>query len=452
LKVLFVNPYQVHLVNKQGKIYNRVWPPLSLANCAALLEREGHYVRILDANAERLSADEVARRAVGFDKIFISSSSLDRWQCPNLDLFPFLRTVEAVRKVTDEVFILGAHGTVRPKEMLEWTRAKAAIIGEPESTVVDLCGGKELRDVRGIAFIEDGKVSITQDQEPFDLDALPMPAFHLLPMDKYYYEVLGSNFTLFEGSRGCASRCTFCLLKMYGRGVRSKSVEKRIDEIEYAISRFGVKTAYFMDLEFTVFRRQVLELCDYLIKKRYDFHWTCQTRFDLIDEALLQKMRKAGCRLIHFGVEAGSDELLKAINKRITLKQIEEGMKMVHSAKIESACFFMLGFPNSDLSEIKKTVDFAKRLNPTYALFHVTIPYPGTALYEMMRDSGQRLSDNGVFPEACVEGEMLEKVRRSAQRAYIEFYLRPKYVFSRLSKGELGLLLQQLKLFLEYVQ
>ncbi len=452
MKILLINPYQVHLVNKQGKIYNRVWPPLSLANCAALLEGEGHNVKVLDANAEHLSSAEVAKRTFGFDKVFISSSSLDRWQCPNLDLSPFLETVRAIRKITDEVFILGAHCTVRPEEMLKSTQAKAAIRGEPELTILEICNGKRLSDTKGIAFAEDGEVNITRDREPVDLNSLPMPAFHLLPMDRYYYEVLGSNFTLFEGSRGCASRCTFCLLKMYGRKVRSKSIEKRIGEIEYAISHFGVKTAYFMDLEFTVFRSQVLELCDYLIKKRYDFRWTCQTRFDLIDEVLLEKMRKSGCRLIHFGVEAGSDELLRTVNKKITLKQIEEGMKMVHSAKIGSACFFMLGFPNSDSSEIKKTIKFAKRLNPTYALFHVTIPYPGTALYDIMRDNGRHFSDNGVFPEACVEGEELEKVKRSAQRSYIGFYLRPGYIFSRLSKGELGSLLQQVKLFLEYIQ
>ena len=194
---------------------------------------------------------------------------------------------------------------------------------------------------------------------------------------------------------------------MYGKGIRRKSLEKLISEIEYAISHFRVKTSYFMDLEFTVFRRQILEFCDYLIRKQYDFRWTCQTRFDLVDEVLL--MKEAGCRLIHFGVEAGTDNLLESVNKKITIKQIEDGMRLVHQAKIESACFFMLGFPNSTVKEIEETVYFAKRLNPAYALFHVAIPYPGTFLYDQMQNNGRDFSSGDLFAEACVEGENLKK-------------------------------------------
>lgn len=451
MKILLINPYQIKLVNKRGKIYNRVWTPLALANCAALLEKQGHKVQIIDANALRLFPDEVAKRAINFDKVFISSSSLDRWQCPNLDLEPFLNTVSSIRESTDEVFVLGIHGTVKPKDLLELTQAKAVIRGEPELTIMEICQGKQLKDIRGLAFQENGKMIVTKDQEPLDLNDLPIPAFHLLPMDKYYYEVLGSNFTLFESSRGCASRCTFCLLKMYGKGVRKKSLERLIGEIDYTIANFGVKTAYFMDLEFTVFRKQILELCDYLIKKQYNFHWTCQTRFDLIDDILLKKMKQAGCRLIHFGVEAGTDDLLQMVNKKITIRQIEDGMDLVHRAKIDSACFFILGFPNFGMDEIKETINFAKRLNPTYALFHTAIPYPGTVLYDQIQNNGQKFINDEIFPEACVKGDDLQRLKKIAGHAYVGFYLRPKYIISRLSKGEFRSLLQQMKLFLGYI-
>ena len=451
MKILLINPYQIHLVNRRGKIYNRVWPPLALANCAALLEQQGHQVQIIDANALKLSPDKVAKSVTNFDKIFVSSSSLDRWQCPNLDIEPFLNTVASVRKFTDEVFILGVHGTVKPKELLELTQAKAVIRGEPELTMTEICLGKQLADIRGLVFLENGKIMVTQEQRPLDLNDLPMPAFHLLPMDEYHYEVLGSNFTLFEGSRGCASECTFCLLKMYGNGVRKKSLEKLIGEIDNAIANFAVKTAYFMDLEFTVFRKQILELCDYLIKKQYDFQWTCQTRFDLIDENLLFKMKRAGCRLIHFGVEAGTDDLLESINKKITIKQIEDGMRMVHRAQIESACFFMLGFPNSNIDEVRETINFAKRLNPTYALFHIATPYPGTTLYDQFRNNEQDYHNDELFPESCKDGNDLIKLKKTTQLAYAGFYLRPRYIISRLSRGDFQSLFRQMKLFLGYL-
>lgn len=451
MKILLVNPFQLHLVNKAGKIYNRVWPPLSLANCGALLEEQGHQVQIMDANALRLFPDEVGKKAGNFDKVFISSSSLDRWQCPNVDIKPFLETAAEVRRSTDEVYVLGVHGTVKPKELLKITQAKAVIRGEPELAVAEICQGKRLGEIRGLAFMADGRMMVTRDQKLLDLNELPKPAFHLLPMEKYFYEVLGSNFTLLEGSRGCTFQCDFCLLEMYGRGVRRKSLPKLIDEIELVISRFGVKATYFMDLEFTIFRNQVLGLCDYLIRKRFDFQWTCQTRLDLVDEELLQRMKEAGCRLIHFGVEAGTDSRLESIHKKITVKQIEEGMRMVHQAKIDTACFFMLGFPDSTQREIKETIEFARRLKPTYALFHIAVPYPGTLLYDQKQKDGKDSFQDQLFPEACLEGEDLKKLRKTARNAYASYYLRPRYIFSRLSKGDFLSLFRQIKLFFGYL-
>ncbi len=451
MKIALVNPFQIFLVNKAGKIYNRVWPPLALANCGALLESQGHQVKIIDANALKQSPEEVAQEVVGFDKVFISSSSLDRWQCPNVDIGPFLNTVASVKRQIDEVYLLGVHGTVKPEELLTQTQARALIRGEPEMTITEICQGKPLNDVMGVAFLENGNLIVAPDQKPLNLNDLPLPAFHLLPLERYHYEALGRNFVLFEGSRGCSFQCDFCLLAMYGKGIRRKSFEKLVHEIDYAVSCFGVQTGYFIDLEFTLFRSQVVDLCEYLIKKKYDFRWTCQTRFDLVDEALLEAMEKAGCRLIHFGVEAGTDRLLQSINKKMTVKQIEEGMEMVHKTKIETACFFMLGFPDSTREEIEETIDFARRLNPTYALFHLTVPYPGTPLYEKLPACGRDAADENLYPEACLKGKELEALKRTVRNAYLGFYLRPKYIYSRLSRGEFRSLYRQVKLFLEFL-
>jgi anaerobic magnesium-protoporphyrin IX monomethyl ester cyclase len=450
--ILLVNPNQLQLVNKLGKIYNRVWPPLSLANCAALLEREGHEVRIIDANALKLPPEKLELQAVGCEKIFVCSADLDRWQCPGLDLEPFLKSVEHLKRCTSELYIIGPHGTVRPKEILEMTSAKAVIRGEPEITVTEICRGTPLEKIPGLAFLDSGKYSTTGMPRPVDLNALPQPAFHLLPMDRYHYEVLGSSFTLLEGSRGCASQCSFCLLEMYGRGVRRKNVDKLATEIETAVSRYGVRTAYFMDLEFTVLRKQVLELCDFLIKKRLDFRWTCQTRLDLVDIDLLKKMKEAGCALIHFGVEAGTDALLKTVNKQISIKQIFEGMRLVQQVGIESACFFILGFPGSPEEEWLKTAQLAKKLNPTYALFHLATPYPGTILFNDVQQQTPDLATNMLFPEACWRGEDLKKLKSAIRRAYLGFYLRPRYIGSRLSRGNLHSLARQVKLMFGYLR
>jgi radical SAM superfamily enzyme YgiQ (UPF0313 family) len=451
--VLLVNPFQGDLVQRKGRIYTRVWPPLDLAYCAAVLERDGLEVAIVDAHAEQLGPEDVAKRARGFDKVFVTSTSLDRWQCPQLDLRPFLSVVEAVKRVASEVYVLGSHGTVRPAEILRLTGATAVVRGEPENTVREIACGHGLDGVRGITLLENGQVVHRPDQAPVVMDGLPLPALHHLPMQRYHYEVLGRHFTLFEMSRGCASECTFCLLKTYGGGVRKKSVDTLVREVEWAIERFGVRTAYFIDLEFTVLRKQVLEFCRYLIAAGHDFRWCCQTRLDLVDDELLQAMKRAGCRLIHVGVEAGSDRVLQSVNKGITIDEIRRGMAMIRAAGIDTACFFMFGFPDAQPSDMDDILRLAKELAPTYPQFHVTAPYPGTQLYdEVERMPSVRFSDDSLFPEAIEGGLSLRELKALTRRAFMRYYLRPAYIMDRVRRGDLSVLGQQLRLFWGYLR
>ncbi|MEQ1918945.1 MAG: radical SAM protein [Elusimicrobiota bacterium] len=452
MKILLVNPFYAKLVAKQGRIYNRTWPPLDLASTAALLKSQGRDVSILDANALQLDPAETARRCAGFDQVYITSTSLDRWQCPHLDLAPFLETVKAVKSVAPEVYVMGSHGTVRPAEILELTGARAVLRGEPEGTVPALAAGASLAEAPGISWKNGAETVHNKDAPPVRLDDPPSPAFDLLPMELYAYEVMGDRFTLFEMSRGCASACTFCLLKTYGDGVRRKTVPKLAAEIETAITRHGVRKAYFIDLEFTVLRKQVLELCDWLIAKNFDFEWCCQTRFDLIDDELLEKMRRAKCTLIHFGVEAGSDAALSRLNKGIDLNAIREGMKRLKRSGIRSACFFIIGFPESTRQDMVDINAFARELSPDYPLFHIAAPYPGTELYEQVKkDPKLRFSDDSLFPEAVEAALTLPELKRMTRDAYIGYYLRPGYVLGRIRRGDWRNLLHQARLFWSFV-
>ncbi len=451
MKILLLNPLQVHLVNNKGKIYNRIWTPLSLANCAALLEKEGHEVKIIDANAEKLSPEEVSNKSIGFDKVFITSSTLDRWQCPVVDLEPFLNYTRVLKKNSKEIFVIGAHGTVKPKEILELTGAKAVIRGEPELTVLEICRNNNLSSIKGISYNNNSEFISNPTQELLDLNSLPVPAFHLLPMEKYFYEVLGKNFTLLEGSRGCTFNCSFCLLDMYGKKFRTKSPSKLITEIDIVVNKFAVKNIYFMDLEFTLNRNLVMEVCDYLTKTKYNLNWTCQTRFDLIDEELLQRMQSAGCSLIHFGVEAADNNSLKTLGKGLTVEKIERGIKMIKKANMRSACFFLMGALNSNLDDIKNIIRFSKKLNPTYAVFHIAIPYPCTRFYNDVLKSGGNFSDNSLFPEAYVGNIGLKELKKITRKAYIKYYFRPKYIFSLILHRQIKYLYQQLKLLLGFI-
>lgn len=409
MKILLIKPSWPYPYSKGDYTYNRIWPPLSLANCAALLEKEGHKVKILDAHARRIVPEKIAGFIKGYDKVFITSSSLDKWQCPNIDINPFLETARYAKRVSEEVYIIGYHGTAEPQKILRLTRAKAVIRGEPEYTVAEICRNEDLFKIEGISFVNNGNFISTPQGPPIDLKALPMPAYHLLDINSYFYEILGKNFALFEISRGCRFMCKFCNKVMYGKGLRLKSREQIFKEVTQAIEKYNVRTAYFIDLDFLSDREMAEGLCDYLIKKKYRFKWACQTRPDLLDAEIIKKMKAAGCKIIHMGVETGIQELLNYVNKNITVEKIEKAVQLCREAGMETLAFFLLGLPGETSADREEMLKFAKNLNPNFASFHRATPYKGSDLYQdnIGRD---------------------ESVDKFIRKALVEFYLRPSYL------------------------
>lgn len=443
MKVLFINPRWEGVFSAKGNRFNRSWPPLDLLNCAALLEKEGIEVHLLDARACPITIDQIVHTATGFDKCFLTSSPIDRWQCPNIDINPFLKLVNSLPK--EELYIMGAHGTVCPDEILEQTKAKAIIRGEPELTILDICRKIILKDIDGITFKDGGSVIHTKDRELLSLDDLPLPAFHLIDIRNYRYEILGNRFLLFEGSRGCPYSCIYCQKSMYGRQYRMKSPEKLFHEVVYGIEKFRARSAYFIDLEFTLKRDFVVELCNKLIKRNISFHWTCQTRADTVDIDLLKLMKRAGCKVIHFGVETGSERIMKTIDKKISLTRIANGILMAKKVGIDQACFFMFGFPAETEEDRLKTIAFAKILNPTYASFHKVTPYPGTPLFEMIKTHHKITLPNFYSKES--ETDLLNQTIR---KALLEFYVGWQYVYSNILIGNPYNLIRKFRLFYNY--
>jgi len=398
---------------------------LSLANCAALLEKEGHKVKILDAHAQRMCPIQVSRFACNFDKVFVTSSSLDKWQCPNIDINPFIETVQHLRETNNEIYVMGYHGTVKSESILNLTRAKAVIRGEPEATVLEICCGNDLADIKGISFKKNGEIISTFQRDLINLEDLPVPAFHLLDFKKYSYEILGGNFALFEISRGCKFKCKFCNKIMYGKSLRVKSKEQVLKEITVAIEEHNIKTGYFIDLDFYSNESVVDEVCNYLIEKNYRFKWACQTRPDFLNIGILKKLKKAGCQLIHLGIESSSSRLLGELNKKIDFEKAKEAVKFCRKAGIKTLGFFIFGLPGEISQDRENTFNFAKELNVDFVSFHRMFPYLGSDIDQ----------DNFKFDKE------VDKFTRSA---FIRYYLR----FSYLWKINLGIILKGLRLFL----
>jgi len=420
MKVLFINPNWKELVSRQGKIINRPWPPLDLLNCAAVLEKHKISSEILDARARNYSLEYINNKIKEVDLVFITSSPLDRWQCPNLEIEDFISFVNSLSN-KEKIFLLGVHPTLDPDPLLQATAVKGVIAGEPEFGVLSVCQNKTSPNIVGPIEV--------------NLEQLPLPAYHKINLDDYYYEPMGKRFALLETARGCPNQCVFCLKVMYGKMIRFKSIQRVKEEIDYTVKKLGAKNIYFFDLEFTLDKSRVREICQYIIQKEYKFHWCCQTRADAVDQELLHLMHKAGCRLIHFGIEAGSQRVLDATCKRISLDKIKAGLKMTRKAGITSLGFFMLGFPGETEEEMKATISFAKEIDPDFASFHAFVPYPGTKI----------VANN---PGACLTPD--KNVDKLARKAFRQFYLRPSYILATLLRPKQ--LLNQLKLFYNFIK
>lgn len=448
-KVLLIKPssYPGSKIREESTHF-RAWPPLSLLNCAAFLKDNGFQVKLLDLDASPTSDKAVLRIVRKFDVVFITSTSLDRWQCPNLDFADFLQFVRKLSEVNKNIYALGFHGTVNPEMVLRETGVRAVIRGEPEMAVVDLCKTNNLQKISGISFIsnKNQRIVYNKDRPLLDMKVLPVPAYSLLDLNSYQYVLMGDRFVLLETSRGCPFHCKFCVKDvMYGSGVRFKSFDQIVKEISYVIKKLKAKNIYFFDLEFSNNLKLVEQIADFIIKKKYPINWCCQMRMEKLTPKLLKKMKDSGCSLIHIGVESGADRILTKTRKGVTKEKILRGLGLISQAGIRTLCFFILGFPFEKKKEIFETIRFAKKLNPNYVSFHLYNPYPGSQKdFSGFKDNGNLI---GSF-HPKYSGKMLSLW---SKYAIASFYLRPKKMLELLTYDNKSLR-QGIKIFVNQMQ
>jgi len=442
MRLLLINPSWKRLVGSDRR-YNRPWPPLSLLNCAAILEGAGHEVSIIDDRAKKLRKEVLQKEASEADFILITSSPLDRWQCPNLDLEPFFSCTDQLPK--EKLVICGVHGTIYPEKMLNLTKANFIIRGEPEAPILDFVKKKRWEYTSGVSCLKDGKVKHNPQCPPFNLNDLPFPSYNLIDPDNYYYEVLGRRMALIETSRGCPYQCPFCLKIMYGKGARMKPISQVIDEVELVIKEHRYRCIYFIDIEFAFDKQRIMEFCNNLIKTDLNFHWACQTRLNNIDEELLTIMGRSGCRLIHFGIETGKYSTQKRINKEIEIGRAKHIIDKANKLGIATVCFYIFGFPNETQKDREETLNLALSLNSTYASFHLLTPYPTTAISKGYFDEDE------FFPR-YLPGAALSEINRWIKYAFCRFYLHPKRITKSLRHFIIqGNIFKKIRLFQEFL-
>jgi radical SAM superfamily enzyme YgiQ (UPF0313 family) len=413
-------------------------------------------VDLLDAAALELGLRQVMQRvaairprAVGFTAL---TSSLHR----------AVALASSLRVAFPDMLTLvgGPHASAEPMQVMHRHQCfDLLVFGEGELTLLEimqlyrnkgygrsalLAGGEELASIAGIIFRDNGRVRPTAPRQLIgDLDILPLPARDLLPMERYrplpnQYRRLPVVHVAF--TRGCPYRCSFCSAgSVFGRKVRRMSVPRVMEELEHLVSRYGAREISFWDENLTLNRDWMSRLCVALRTGGFDLTWTCYARVDAVDPSLLSRMKAAGCFNIFYGFESGSQELLDRIDKGIHLEDSIRACRWTREAGIEVRGSFMLGLPGETPALGGRTIRFALELEPDYAQFCLTTPYPGTRLYAEAEQFG-RLSSTfsdyhgweAVFvPYAYRDPEQLMAMERLAM---FRFYFRPGYWLRTLRK------------------
>ncbi len=395
---------------------NMVWPQVSLAQMAALLQPD-YTLKIIDANAERMGWKAFAALLDKYQPRYY----LTQVTAPTLenDMYGcFLAKARGAKTIA-----FGTHVTPMPRQTLQpYPALDFVLIGEPDLTIRDLLdhldlngkfeqrspqirtlfakhdpayrpsllpgGGADLSGIKGLGWRR-GEEIVLNATRPYikDLDDLPMPLHELLPLDKYRMPMM-NPFTFILTSRGCPAGCIYCIKNVsYQHVVRLRSPENIMEEL-WALKKLGISNINMYSDLFTVSREQVMTLCRMMIDQNIKLRWTCNSRVDYVDEEMLAMMGKAGCFFIAWGIESGSEQVLKHAHKGASPAKAEQALRWAKKAGIMNWGYFIIGLPTETEETIRQTIDFAKRLPLDIALFHVAAPYPGTPFFFEVVENG----------------------------------------------------------------
>jgi radical SAM superfamily enzyme YgiQ (UPF0313 family) len=397
-------------------------PPLSLSYLAGVLIRAGIEVRILDFLVMRYHPRKLRRELEEYRPQLVGAT------CVTLN-YPIARRMLKACKDFDPHIVTaigGPHVTFAQDEtLLKSPWIDAIVVGEGERTLVELTRtaekGKDLRNVPGIAFADNGAVTRTAPRARIeDLDGLPLPARELLPMARY--RALGTTCTVIT-SRGCPYSCIFCSgHRMFGPKVRFRSPELVVDEIERLQRDFGLAKVNLVDDTFTVSHRHAEAVCEEMLRRDLKMKWSAFARVDRMSKGLAHLMNRAGCEWVLFGVESGDEGILKTVKKGITLEQVRRAVKIASEAGINVFNSFIFGLPGESRDTALKSMAFGDELQQKYGAkygFHILAPLPGTELYERAEDYGIRVltrnwarynANEAITETATMSREMIEDV------------------------------------------
>lgn len=434
MNVLYINPNGIVMNTRESL-------PPGLGYIAAVTEKAGHTVRVLDLTVDAKTDAEIAAEIEKSDMCGITATT------PTIKRAWQIAALCKARSVP--VVFGGPHVSALPEESAE--HGDVVVRGEGERTIIELLANfdkmrtRDLSHIAGISYRKGDAVVHTPDRERIkDLNEVPYPAWHLFPPLTMYstQQPLLDKNVLSAGmitSRGCPYQCVFCYKGIFGTACRMRSAENVLGEWRMLVKDYKVGQIGIVDDSFTSSPRRVIEICKKIVEEKLVVEWVMPSgiRVKPISEEMLVWMKRAGCTRVGFGVESGSQHILNEIQKNITLDDIRAAFTLAKKVGLETVAFFMIGNFGETEETMQATIDFAKELNPSFAQFLITVPYPGTKLYDMIRNGGRLLIDDwnlyGTFERAAYfETDTMPKalVERMLKRAYFSFYVRPLYWLS----------------------
>jgi len=417
-----------------------VFQPWGIAYVAAVLEKQ-HKVCIIDSPTEgRRNLEQIdgTKYRVGLRNEELANR-IRRWSPDVVGInIPFsgwskgaFEVASIVKSIDNGIITVldGQHPSARPEECLAHSNIDFVVIGEGEHTIFELVNTLEerntqnLKKIKGIAFTKNGKNVITPPRPAIqDLDSLPFPARHLLPMDKYFIAVkenpirgeICKPWATMITSRGCPYNCVFCTVHIVmGKKWRARSPGNVVDEIEQLIQTYHIKQIDFYDENMTVDKKRMETICDLIVNRGLDIEWYAPNgvRADTLDEKLLKKMKKSGCKGIRVAPESGVQRVVdQIVKKNQKLTEVEKAVVLCKKIGIKIGCFFVLGLIGETKEDIKETIKYAyklRRLGANKFYFSIATPIYGTELYEQAKQGGF-LRDNFSYESLAATEPQIE--------------------------------------------
>ncbi|MEK7483176.1 MAG: radical SAM protein [Planctomycetota bacterium] len=439
-----------------------LWPPIALAYVAAVLRDAGfHQLSLRDAMSDQLSHPQMIQEVVTVapDLVIVQSTT------PTVR--SDLKFVTEVKRKNPQIHFafFGIHPTAEGNSLVE-AGVDFALQGEPEYTLRELLQNfrspETWLSIRGLRFKHQGNVVFTGERATIqNLDELPHPARDLIDPMQYRLPDTGKPFTLIKISRGCPYLCTFCTVQSYyGAKLRHRSPENIVSEIREVLKNTPIRDFLFHSDTFNMYPQMVHELCDRILELPEPIRWVANSRVDLLNLSLLQKMKQAGCTLLSLGVESGDQRVLDLAKKGITLEESAQAVQWIRQAGLRSLAYFILGLPGETKESLERTIQFARQLNPDYAQFFTATPFPGTTFHQMLREQGWAPDPkfDGYFNNAHegivdLESVTRDDITRALKRAHRVFYFRPSKILPELkSILHPKTFLRKLKLFSELMK